>query len=106
MAGRRLRRPAWTIYGVLQGKERIVRYEAKDKGDGTVSLEETHAVMCGPGDVDIVEPREIHSEFAGDEKSIAFIIRSQRSGTFEQLSYEGGKPAAMRGPNQVRFELE
>lgn len=97
--------PAWTIYGVVQGHERIVRFEARDKGDGSVALEEMSAVMCGPGDVDIVAPREIHSEYAGEEKSIAFIIRSQRSGTFEQLSFEGGRPSTMRGPNQVPFNL-
>ena len=50
---------AWTIYGVVQGQERIVRFAAKDNGDGTVALEETQASICGPGDVDIVEPREI-----------------------------------------------
>ena len=97
--------PAWTIYGVVEGRERIVRYSAKDKADGTVELAESHAVYCDPGDVDIVEPREIHSEFAGDGKSIAFIVRSQRSGTFEQLSYEGGKPHSFGGPNQVPFDL-
>ena len=97
--------PSWTIYGVVQGQERIVRFAAKDNGDGTVELVETAAAVCGPGDVDIVAPREIHSEYAGQEKSVAFIIRSQRSGTFDQLSYEGGTPATMRGPNQVPFDL-
>ena len=97
--------PAWTIYGVVEGRERIVRYAARDKGDGTVDLVETNAVYCEPGDVDIVEPREIHSEYAGDAKSIAFIIRSQRSGTFEQLSYEGHRPHVICGPTQVPFDL-
>jgi predicted metal-dependent enzyme (double-stranded beta helix superfamily) len=97
--------PAWTIYGVVEGRERIVRYAAADKGDGTVELKETDAKFCDPGDVDIVGPREIHSEFAGERKSIAFIVRSQRSGTFDQLSYEGGRPSNMRGPNQVPFDL-
>lgn len=97
--------PSWTIYGVLEGRERIVRYEAKPKEDGSVELAEIDATFCAPGDVDVVEPRAIHSEFAGDSKSIAVIIRSQRSGTFDQLSYEGGRPTPMRGPNQVPFEL-
>ena len=97
--------PASTMYGVVRGCERIVRYAAKDKGDGTVELEEVASAIRGPGEVDIVEPREIHSEFAGDEKSVAFIVRSQRSGTFDQLSYEGGKPNALRGPNQVPYQL-
>lgn len=98
--------PSWTIYGVLDGQERIVRFAAQDKGDGTVALSEASAVMCGPGDVDIVEPREIHSEYAGETGSIAFIVRSQRSGTFEQLSYEAPRPVVHFGPNQVPFKLE
>ena len=48
----------------------------------------------------------IHSEYAGDEKSIAFIVRSQRSGTFEQYRYlDDGSRIVIRGPNQVPFEL-
>jgi predicted metal-dependent enzyme (double-stranded beta helix superfamily) len=97
--------PSWTIYGVLEGRERIVRYAAKDKDDGSVELKEIDAKFYAPGDVDIVEPREIHSEFAGDRKSIAVIVRSQRSGTFDQLSYESARPTTMRGPNQVPFDL-
>jgi predicted metal-dependent enzyme (double-stranded beta helix superfamily) len=97
--------PSWTIYGVLEGCERIVRYEATQQADGSVALAETDARFCEPGDVDVVAPREIHSEFAGERKSIAVIVRSQRSGTFDQLSYEGGRPTTMRGPNQVPFEL-
>ena len=97
--------PSWTIYGVLEGRERIVRYSAAEKSDGSVALTETDSRFCDPGDVDIVEPREIHSEFAGETKSIAFIVRSQRSGTFDQLSYETAKPSLMRGPNQVPFKL-
>ena len=48
--------PAWTIYGVVEGRERIVRYAASGKGDGSVDLKETDSKFCNPGDVDIVEP--------------------------------------------------
>jgi len=97
---------AWTIYGVLAGEERVVRYREIKKDDGEVGFEEEHAVICGPGDVDVVPPWEIHSEYAGDEKSIAVIVRSQRSGTFEQYRYmdDGGK-ARFPGPNQVPYDL-
>jgi predicted metal-dependent enzyme (double-stranded beta helix superfamily) len=97
---------AWTIYGVLSGEERVVRYKEIQKPDGEAGFEEEHAVMCNPGDVDVVPPWEIHSEYAGDEKTIAVIVRSQRSGTFEQFRYpdEGGK-IAFAGPNQVPYEL-
>jgi|TARA_Y100001934_G_scaffold274956_1_gene368394 predicted metal-dependent enzyme (double-stranded beta helix superfamily) len=97
---------AWTIYGVLAGEERVVRYREIKKDDGEVGFEEEHAVMCRPGDVDVVPPWEIHSEYAGDEKSIAVIVRSQRSGTFEQYRYldDGGK-VRFPGPNQVPYDL-
>ena len=97
---------AWTIYGVLAGEERVVRYREIKKDDGEVGFEEEHAVMCRPGDVDVVPPWEIHSEYAGDEKSIAVIVRSQRSGTFEQYRYldDGGK-VQFPGPNQVPYDL-
>lgn len=97
---------AWTIYGVLAGAENVVRYKEIAKPDGTPGFAEEHAVMCKPGDVDIVPPWEIHSEYAGDEKTIAVIVRSQRSGTFEQFRYpdDGGK-IPFAGPNQVPYEL-
>ncbi|PPR10168.1 MAG: hypothetical protein CFH41_01902 [Alphaproteobacteria bacterium MarineAlpha11_Bin1] len=96
---------AWTIYGVLSGQERVVRYREVEK-DGEVTFEEEHTLMCGPGEVDVVRPWEIHSEYAGDEKTIAVIVRSQRSGTFEQFRYpqEGGK-VKFPGPNQVPYDL-
>lgn len=97
---------AWTIYGVLAGEERVVRYREIRKPDGRPGFEEEHAVQCQPGDVDVVPPWEIHSEYAGDKKSIAVIVRSQRSGTFEQYRYpdEGGK-VQFPGPNQVPYDL-
>lgn len=97
--------PSWTVYGVLEGRERIVHYEARPRGDGTIDLREAGAMDFGPGEVDVVAPRAIHSEQAGDHKTIAVIIRSQRCGTFEQLSYEGARPVVHFGPNQVPFEL-
>lgn len=98
--------PAWTIYGVLQGEERIVHYDAIERDGGGFDLRERHAEICRPGDVDVVPPRLIHSEYAGDEKSIAVIVRSQRSGTFEQFRYlEDGSQIVIRGPDQQPYEL-
>ena len=73
---------------------------------GKNGFEQGGTSECGPGDVDIVPPWRIHAEYAGDEKSIAVIIRSQRSGTFEQYRYldDGGK-AKFPGPNQVPYDL-
>ena len=98
--------PTWTIYGLVQGTERIVRYAATGRPDGRFDITEAGAEVCGPGDIDIVAPGVIHSEYAGDGKSIAFIVRSQRSGTFEQYRYlDDGSRVVIRGPNQVPFEL-
>ena len=67
---------AWTVYGVLAGAERIV------------------------------PPWRIHAEYAGDEKTIAVIVRSQRSGTFEQFRHnDDGSKTQFPGPNQVPYEL-
>jgi predicted metal-dependent enzyme (double-stranded beta helix superfamily) len=96
--------PSWTIYGVLQGEERIVHYDADKRDDGKFDLSEKHAEICRPGDVDVVPPRLIHSEYAGKEKSIAVIVRSQRSGTFEQFRYlEDGSQVIIRGPDQAPY---
>jgi predicted metal-dependent enzyme (double-stranded beta helix superfamily) len=98
--------PSWTIYGVLQGEERIVHYDAAQRDDGKFDLSEKHAEICKPGDVDVVPPRLIHSEYAGAEKSIAVIVRSQRSGTFEQFRYlEDGSQVIIRGPDQEPYGL-
>ncbi len=98
--------PAWTIYGVLSGEERIVHYGASRREDGRFEIEETKSVICRPGDVDVVPPRLIHSEYAGDEKSIAVIVRSQRSGTFEQFRYlQDGTQVVIKGPEQVPYAL-
>ena len=98
--------PSWTIYGVLQGEERIVHYDAAKRDDGKFDMTEKHADICRPGDVDLVPPRLIHSEYAGAEKSIAVIVRSQRSGTFEQFRYlEDGSQVIIRGPDQAPYAL-
>ena len=96
--------PSWTIYGVLQGQERIVHYNSKKREDGNFDISEKHAEICRPGDIDVVPPNLIHSEYAGDEKSIAVIVRSQRSGTFEQFRYlEDGSQVVIRGPEQEPY---
>lgn len=98
--------PSWTIYGVLEGEERIVHYDAAQREDGKFDLSEKHAEVCNQGDVDVVPPRLIHSEYAGAEKSIAVIVRSQRSGTFEQFRYlEDGSQVVIRGPDQAPYAL-
>lgn len=97
---------AWTIYGVLSGEERIVHFDADEKPDGRFETKESHSEFCGPGEVDVVKPWLIHSEYAGDEKSIAVIVRSKRSGTFKQYRYlEDGSRVVIKGPEQVPYAL-
>jgi len=97
---------AWTIYGVLSGEERIVHFDADEKDDGKFDIKESHAEICGPGDVDIVQPWLIHSEYAQEKKSIAVIVRSQRSGTFLQYRYlDDGSKVEFGGPEQVPYSL-
>ena len=98
--------PAWTVYGLLEGRERIVRFGVVTGEDGARRLEETASIECGPGDVDIVPPREIHSEYAGAGRTVAFIVRSQRTGTFRQKGYETSVDGELiPGPNQVPYAL-
>ena len=92
---------AWTVYGVLAGGERIVQMTPGENG-----FEQGEASECGPGDVDIVPPWRIHAEYAGGEKTIAVIVRSQRSGTFEQYRHnDDGTKTLFPGPNQVPYAL-
>ncbi len=98
---------SWTVYGVLSGHERIARYRETRDDSGAVGHDEIRSVQCGPGEVDIVRPWEIHAEYAGNERTVAVIVRSQRSGTFEQFRYhdDGGK-VRFPGPNQVPYDLD
>lgn len=92
---------AWTVYGVLAGHERIVQMMPGKDG-----FEEGESTDCGAGVVDIVPPWKIHAEYAGDTKTIAVIVRSQRSGTFEQYRHnDDGTKTMFPGPNQVPYAL-
>ena len=96
----------WPITGFNPETNRVQNllfYEDPDYGFET---SESHAEYCEQGDVDVVKPWLIHSEFAGDKKSIAVIVRSKRSGTFKQYRYlEDGSRVVIKGPEQVPYEL-
>ena len=84
----------------------VLKTKNKDEEISSFDISEKHAEICRPGDIDVVPPNLIHSEYAGDEKSIAVIVRSQRSGTFEQFRYlEDGSQVAIRGPEQEPYSL-
>ena len=94
--------PAWTLYGLIEGAETIERYERRDG-----RLVRTGTVTARPGDVDLVRPGEIPREVNGAERSVAFIVRSRRSGTFTQYRYsEDGTAHANTGPKLTPFALD
>jgi hypothetical protein len=56
-----------------------------------------------PGDIDVVPPGKIHQEHAGPDRSIAFIVRARRPGTYPQHYYnpDTGAVAVNNEPQQI-----
>jgi len=92
----------WTVYSVLEGEERVVRYR---RAGGR--LEEDGDYHVRPGFIDIVPPRMIHAEFAGPARTVAVIIRSEKVGGFPQGRFDPATGAAGEapGPEQVPYAL-
>ena len=67
-------------------------------GDVFYSVEERNTVS---------HRKKIHQEINGDHRTIGFIVRSQRSGTFRQFRYtpDTGDVTEYGGPTQIPFEL-
>ncbi len=97
----------WTLYGLIEGRETMVRYERPDSAAGSARPVATDRREIGPGDIDMVPPGAIHQEHAGAERSIAFIVRGRRPGTFPQHQYDlaAGTVAVNNGPRQVEVPL-
>lgn len=100
----------WTLYGLIEGRETMLRYERTDGGprhEGPAQLELVGRHSIGPGDIDIVPPGGIHQEHAGPERSIAFIVRAKRPGTFPQRYYdpETGGVTITNGPQLMPMAL-
>jgi predicted metal-dependent enzyme (double-stranded beta helix superfamily) len=95
----------YTLYGVLDGHETIERYERIDDKSQPdyVEIRETTQFRAGPGDIDLVRPYEIHVERNYNERSVAIIIRSEKSGGFLQGRYdkETGQYWQGYGPRQT-----
>ena len=101
---------SWTLYGVLEGGESVTRFTRTDDGPQVpeaATLEEaaTHDVV--PGYIDFVPPWVIHQETNTDQRTIGFIVRSQRSGTFVQNRFNPEKGAVDQydGPVQMPYQL-
>ena len=76
----------YTLYGVLDGHESISRYERIDDGSKPdyAEIRLTSEQHVGPGEIDLVKPYEIHVENTVGERTVAIIIRSEKSGGFNQ----------------------
>lgn len=99
----------YTLYGVLEGHERVERYERVDDRSRAeyAELERTADVLVGPGEIDLVRPYEIHTEVTVGERTVAIIVRSQKGGDFLQGRYDLRTHQAIQvlGPRQVPCEM-
>lgn len=101
---------SWTLYGVLEGGESVTRFQRTDGGPQVpefATLEETGTHDVVPGYIDFVPPWEIHQETNTDQRTIGFIVRSQRSGTFVQNRFnrDNGAVDQYDGPVQMPYAL-
>jgi predicted metal-dependent enzyme (double-stranded beta helix superfamily) len=99
----------YTLYGVLDGRERVVRYERLDdrsKAD-YAEIRESSNVLVSPGEIDLVKPYEIHTEITVGERTVAVIVRSQKGGDFNQGRYIPEKNGYYEslGPRQTPCEM-
>ncbi|MBM2812288.1 MAG: Cysteine dioxygenase [Chloroflexi bacterium] len=99
----------WTLYGVLDGRERMERYERTDDRSKPDYAEIRRSVntVVGPGEIDLVKPFEIHTEVTIGEATIALIIRSEKPGEANQGRYntETFAYSESHGPRQTPVEM-
>jgi predicted metal-dependent enzyme (double-stranded beta helix superfamily) len=99
----------YTLYGVLDGHERVERYERIDDRSkpNYAEIRKTVDVMVGPGEIDLVRPYEIHTEVTVGQRTVAVIIRSQKGGSFNQGRYnpETNEYWESLGPRQTPCEM-
>jgi predicted metal-dependent enzyme (double-stranded beta helix superfamily) len=99
----------YTLYGVLDGQERIARYERLDDRSRPDYAEsrKTADMHVGPGEIDLVRPYEVHTEITVGERTVAVIIRSQKGGEFNQGRYDPETNVYFenRGPFQTPAEM-
>ncbi|MPZ14199.1 MAG: hypothetical protein GEU73_07200 [Chloroflexi bacterium] len=99
----------FTLYGVLDGSERVERYKRLDdelKPDYRPIRRATD-VLVGRGDIDLVKPYEVHAEVTVGERTVAVIVRSQKAGEHLQGRYdlETGAYFESVGPRQTTAEM-
>jgi predicted metal-dependent enzyme (double-stranded beta helix superfamily) len=99
----------YTLYGVLDGRERILRYDRLDDRSKSdyAEIRESSDLLVGAGEIDLVKPYEIHTEITVGERTVAVIIRSQKGGDFNQGRYIPEKNGYYEslGPRQTPCEM-
>jgi predicted metal-dependent enzyme (double-stranded beta helix superfamily) len=99
----------YTLYGVLDGHERIERYERLDDRSRPdyAEIRKAADLQVGPGEIDLVRPYEVHTEVTVGERTVAVIIRSQKGGDFNQGRYnpETNEYYESLGPRQTPCEM-
>ncbi|MBM2810733.1 MAG: hypothetical protein HW416_1492 [Chloroflexi bacterium] len=99
----------YTLYGLLDGHEKVERFERIDDGskEDYAAIRQTVEMAVGPGDVDVVKPYEIHTEVTVGEAAVALILRSEPSGSSTQHRYnmETGEYQASQGPRLVPVDM-
>ncbi len=101
---------AWTVYGVIEGTERIERYELVegDRDSERVVLRRIEDTLVGSGTADLVGPYEIHAEQAESGRTVAVIVRSQPLGLALHAAFdpETGAVVHVHGPRSVPYALD
>jgi predicted metal-dependent enzyme (double-stranded beta helix superfamily) len=99
----------YTLYGVLDGKESVERYDRLDDRSRPdyAEIKLASKTEVGRGEIDLVRPYEVHTENTVGERTVALIIRSQMGGTFNQGRYvpEKNEYYESLGPRQTRVEM-
>ena len=94
----------WTAYGVIEGSEKIYRYELVE-GDRTAAkarLRETTITEVVPGHVDLVPPYEAHAEIATAGRTVAIMVRSEKIGRALHAVYLDGDVMHRPAPSRWR----
>lgn len=102
----------YTLYGLLDGHERIDLYERTDLPQANsrpdyAETRKTSERLAGPGDIHMAKPYEIHTEVSIGERTTSVIVRSQKGGGFNQGRYNlaTNHYSESLGPRQIPAEM-
>ena len=98
----------WTAYGVIEGTERIVRYELAEgtRDAERAVLRRSSETLVKPGFVDVIGPYEAHAEHAETGRTVAIIVRSQRTGIALHAVFDLKTGSVERRPGPVQIPVQ